>query len=183
MEQNIGLCGVWGTPASIRNNYEIAGTLCYSPRVLGLYLHYENGVIPYLDDRVRVKLTSWIIEQRELLSQDQSVSNNYPVIVSEVIDNVKNVKDLEVEERADITIKYLRSKSSVLGTVVTIPRFDGKDNKLPVNELEIKYEDLYGLLCVSECTDDAELEMVLNRLYRRKEIEFIRADSGFRVMI
>ena len=97
--------------------------------------------------------------------------------------DVENRKDLKVEQRADFTIEFLRSNSAKFGTVVTIPRFDEEDDRLSVKELEIKYEDLYRLLCVSECADDAELEMVLNRLYRRKEIEFDRTNSVFKVMI
>ena len=183
MEQCKGICGVWGTPALTVFEFHNSGTNCFSPRVLGNYFHLGEGAIPNLDNRAKVKLTSWITNERENLNQDQSVSNKRPEIASGVIDDVKNRKDLEVEERANFTINFLRSNSSKLGTVVTISRFNEEDASLPLKELENKYEVLYKLLCVSECADEAELGMVLNRLHRQKDIEFYRADSDFKVMM
>ena len=181
MEQKI--CGIWSTPALIVADYHYSKTRCFSPRVLGDYYYFGHGVIPKLDDRVRVKLTSWIIEQREHLNQDKSVSNKYPMIDSEVINNVKNAEGLKVKRRAELTIEFLKSNSLELGTVVTIPRFDMDDGSLPVEKLENKYKVLYRLLCVSECVDDSELRMVLKRLHRTKEIEFYSSASEFKVMI
>ena len=176
------LCGIWSTPALTVPYDHYSKTHCSSPRVLGDYIYFGHGVIPNLNNRVRVKLTSWIIEQREYLSQDQSVSNKLPEITSEVINDVKNANDLKVERRAELTIEFLNSNSLELGTVVTIPRFDVDDGSLPVDEFENKYKVLNRLLCVSECVDDSELRMVLKRLHRTKEIEFCSSKSDFKVM-
>ena len=183
MEQFQGLCGVWGTPALTQFKHEKSGTLCDSPRVRGVYLFFGDGEIPNLDDRVRVKLTSWIVGKRGFL-QKRSAKNSIPEVCSERISEARERADLTAEERAVSTIEYLGTNSSELGTVVTIPRFNGEDaSLLSFQELENKYGILYRLLCVSECADDTELEMVLNCLYRRKDIEFYSAGSGFKVMI
>ena len=183
MEQNRGLCGVWSTPALTGFNFQNYGTHCYSPRVLGAYIYFGDGVMPNLDNRVRVKLTSWIVNQRKLLKQKSSAENGIPELCPEAITEAQQRADLTVRERAAATIEFLRSNSSELGTVLTIPRFHEEDASLPLKELENKYEVLYRLLCVSECADEAELEMVLNCLYRRKDIEYDKSDSGFKVMI
>ena len=177
------ICGIWSTPALIVPDFHYSKTRCFSPRVLGDYFYFGHGVIPNLDNRVRVKLTSWIIEQRENLSQDQSVSNKLPEITSEVIDDVTNRKDLKVEKRTELTIEFLKSNLSELGTAVTIPRFDVDGGSLPADKFENKYKVLNRFLCVSECVDDSELRMVLKRLHRTKEIEFCSSDSDFKVMI
>ncbi len=181
MEQKV--CGIWSTPALSMPADHFSKTHCSSPRVLGDYYYSGHGIIPNLDDRVRVNLTSWIIEQREQLNQDQSVSNKYPMIDLEVINDVKNAKGLKVERRAELTIEFFESNSLELGTVVTIPRFDVGDGSLAVEEFENKYKVLHRLLCVSECVDDSELRMVLKRLHRTKEIEFCSSKSDFKVMI
>ena len=181
MEQKI--CGIWSTPALTVPADHYSKTRCFSPRVLGDYFYFGQGVIPNLDDRVRVKLTSWIIEQREHLSQDQSVSNKFPMIDPEVINEIKKAKGLKVERRAELTIEFLKFNSLELGTVVTIPRFDVDDGSLPVEKFKNKYKVLHRLLCVSECVDDSELRMVLTRLHRTKKIELYSSNSDFKVMI
>ena len=182
MEQFQGLCGIWGTPALTRFKYEKSGTLCDSPRVRGVYLYFGDGEISNLNNRTRVKLTSWIVNNREFLQQ-RSAKNDIPEVCPEAITEAQQRADLTVKERAAATIEFLRSNSSELGTVLTIPRFNEEDASLPINELEKKYKVLYRILCISECADDAELKMVLNRLCRQKKIEFFRAGSSFKVMI
>ena len=183
MEKFQGLCGVWGTPALTQFKHEKSGTLCDSPRVRGVYLFFGDGEIPNLDDRVRVKLTSWIVYKREFL-QKRSAKYNIPEVCSERISEAQERADLTAEERAVSTIEYLGTNSSELGTVLTIPRFNGEDaSLLSFQELENKYGILYRLLCVSECADDTELGMVLNRLHGQEEIGFYRSDSVFKVMI
>ena len=183
MEENRGICGVWGTPALTGFVFENTGIHCYSPRILGAYTYFGNGVMPNLDNRVRVKLTSWIVNQRKHLKQKPPAENGIPEVGPEAIAEAQQRPDFSIVERANETIEFLRFNSSEWGNVVTIPRFDEKDDKLPVKKLEIKYEDLYKLLCVSECVDDTELAIVLNRLHRLNSIEFYSSDSEFKVMI
>ena len=103
--------------------------------------------MPNLDDRVKVKLTSWIVKQNELPQKEKSAENGIPQVCPETITEVKKRKDLTVKERADSTIEFLNSNSSKLGTVVTIPRCDnGEDvSLLSFQELENKYKEF--------CTD------------------------------
>ncbi len=183
MDENKGLCGVWGTPALAKFDIQNYGIHCYSPRVLGAYTYFGNGVMPNLDNRVRVKLTSWIVNQRKLLKQNPSAENGIPEAGPEAIAEAQQRPDLTIVERANATIEFLSSNSLELGTALTIPCLNKEDASLPLEELENKYKLLYRLLCVSECADDTELEIVLNRLHRLDSIEFCSSDSEFKVMI
>lgn len=69
------------------------------------------GIFRSMDEQQKVLLTSWIVEQRRLGAVCPNIS-------SATFNNVKVRRPCTVHERADNLLRYLVSKSELLGSVV-----------------------------------------------------------------
>jgi hypothetical protein len=122
-------CLIWGTPATSElpnGDYSWVD----SPRAGGLYK--INGSAEEVlkcnnkyDDKFRVKLTSWLVDQRRL-------GVDRPEISSSTLDEVAKMRPLPVYNRADCLLRYLNAKSDLLGAVVEF-----QSNNKGVTETEL----------------------------------------------
>ena len=115
-------CPIWGTP-SIEELTERDGRLMDSPRAGGKYFVMGSAEAKLAsptdyDNCLRVRLTSWLVEQRRL-------GVSCPEISSTTLDDVTKRHPLSVHDRADAFLRYLGAKSDLLGTVV---KFYAMDN-------------------------------------------------------
>ena len=129
MSSNQGLCPIWGTPAKFFPKSR-DGDDVDSPRAGGRYLIFGTAVamLKSWDDFKKIKLTSWLIEQRRL-------GVSYPEISSDTLDEVMERRLLPVHDRADGLLRYLITKSELLGTVVKFYALDNTKAVETANEL------------------------------------------------
>ena len=62
------LCPIWGTPASVKSLDNEFLKIIDSPRADGWYSISEQAItlLPKIDDRVKARLTTWLVDQRRL---------------------------------------------------------------------------------------------------------------------
>ena len=151
-------CPIWNTPAMGDGNVDSDGIYVNSPRAGGEYivsgsmnelLKREN----YLNEQERSFLTTWLVDQRQS-------GTPCPKITNEIIERVKAQKDLQIEERVDRILRYLKTKAPRISDRVIYRVF-----REPVNESELNSpeEGIYlELLAHSESIKSDELTALLN---------------------
>ncbi len=87
-------CPIWGTPASVKSLDNEFLKIIDSPRAGGWYSISEQAIkrLPQIDDRVKARLTTWLVDQRRL-------GVNCPEIDSNTITMAEEKKDLSVHDR------------------------------------------------------------------------------------
>ena len=116
-----------------------------------------KSVIPALkncEDHLKVRLTSWLVERRCL-------GNPCPEINSETLKEVQQKKDRRAFERADSILRYLETRSVVLGTRI--------DYRLPIKlynrpDVDDSVREYFYLLAHSGCVSENDLSFLLNYL-------------------
>ena len=114
-------CPIWDTPTTIISSPDSKDMISVnSQRAGGKYLISieAEAMLESCDERLKAKLTSWLVEQRWLGQQG-------PEIFSTTIDEAKERKVLSVFERASRTLKYLESQTSYIGDVIELFRAQG----------------------------------------------------------
>ena len=157
-------CAIWDTPAE---QLPVLGPHNHcvsinSPRASGKYIVNENifGDVARLDERVKVKLTVWLIEQR-------SRGDQYPEITEEAVLDAKESKELKATERAGRILEYLKSKMQNLGTGIRIPMCDKSFDRNNIDE----FHDYFDLLNHSECGGSDELICLFDYLEKRETVQ------------
>ena len=113
-------CPIWSTPSAIGGvqGGRLDLTSVNSPRAGGNYAVEDTAKnkLSTLNERDKVKLTSWLDEQRRfgILT---------PIITRDSIIEVQNRKELRITERVDGILRYLESKLRGLGKYVEIYLF------------------------------------------------------------
>ena len=106
-------CPIWGTPATEISAFGDYGRNIDSPRAGGRY--FIDGTAEILiekcGDRVKVRITTWLVEQRRL-----GISR--PIIHENTIREAKQRRDTDVSGRADDILSYLATRSKTLGTQI-----------------------------------------------------------------
>ena len=104
------LCPIWGTPASEESTGGYGVRLMNSPRAGGRYLINQSAIrcLPRVNDRVKARLTSWLVDQRRL-------GNECPEIDSDTITMAEQQKDLSVHDRADRLLQYIGDQTVEIG--------------------------------------------------------------------
>ena len=145
-------CAIWGTPAT-----EVAtdkdGRSIDSPRAGGMYF-ISGTAVPVLedcDDRVKVCLTTWLVEKRRL-------GHSCPEITSKIANNAKYWRDKSVSDRTDSILKYLEKKSETLGTQIDYCVFPSFYKSPHLGALETAYLEL---LSHSGCVGRKDLVFLL----------------------
>ena len=116
MNEN-SVCPIWGTEASIKSNGR-DGSFVDSPRAAGRYFisrTAERKLEHNEDERLRARLTSWLIEQRRFGEQ-------CPKITGATIEEMERRRDLAVHERADRLLQYIHNKTPRIGVAVDVVR-------------------------------------------------------------
>ena len=105
------------------------------------------------NQREKARLTSWLFERRKL-------GENYPVIKSSIVEEVKRRRSLEVQKRADRLLLCISSMTSnnIAGTFVRPPF--GKET-----------DQIQRMLASAECVAMRELEYLVGYLVRRGWVE------------
>lgn len=104
-------CPIWQSPAK-RKPTDRDGSKVWSPRAGGEYFiaRTAEGLLSDWDDTRKVRLTSWLVEQRRL-------GISCPEILSSTLRDVSNMRPMSVHDRADKLLQYLESASAMLGHV------------------------------------------------------------------
>ena len=158
-----GECPIWGTPsANSAADDDSFDLLINSPRVDGQYFVDQIAIneLRTLSDRDKVKLTSWLQEQR-------SFGELIPKITSVSIFEAQQRKELRIAERVDGILRYLESISPLLGISVQICLFRSRSG----TKLTKDHLIFFDLLRHSESVDSHELMSLLNYLKERGYIE------------
>ncbi len=143
------ICPIWGT---ITPKFTGRGdqVLVDSPRTDGKYVIDEPALKKLEDcddDRVKARLTSWLVEQRRM-------GTGCPRIELKTIEDAKQSRDLTVHERADRLLLYIERETSYFGEEVCFNRL------------------CTSMLAWSESVRPEEVEHLLKYLNSRKWIEF-----------
>lgn len=120
-------CPIWGTEAqSIPTSRDVRDI--DSPRAGGRYFisRSAEAILGQLDEKNKVKLTSWLVEQRRL-------GVPCPEVLSNNISEIKLRRPQDIAERADNFLRYISSKSKFIGDFVYYSIRD--ENNSVINEI------------------------------------------------
>ena len=103
-------CPIWDTPASEKSTNGRDGRLMDSPRVGGWYFITRHAIalLPQIDDRVKARLTTWLVDQRRL-------GVKCPEIFQQTIMDAEQQQELPVHDRADRLLQYIRDQTVEIG--------------------------------------------------------------------
>ena len=129
MSSNEGQCTIWGTPAKFFPNTR-DGDDVESSRAGGRYFAVgtASAMLRSWQDSNKIKLTTWLVEQRRL-------GVTCPEITSATLGEVTKRRLLPVHDRADALLRYLITKSELLGTVLKFYALDNSKAVEAANEL------------------------------------------------
>jgi nucleoside 2-deoxyribosyltransferase len=122
-------CPIWQTPATDHPTTR-DGLHVNSPRAGGEYFvsGTATAMLASRSEPEKVKLTSWLIEQRRL-------GVTCPEVSSDTLGEVMQRRSPSVHERADALLRYLAAKSDLLGHVVKFYALDNAKDPVSANEL------------------------------------------------
>ena len=157
-------CAVWGTPATERHAPERDGRCIESARTGGAYwvTRTAETVLQECDDRQKARLTTWLVRQRRL-------GTLYPEITSKTVDDAKNGRNQSISDRADNILRYLETKSEIVGTQIDYSIHISFYEEVQLDDHEITYLEL---LSHSECVGRNDLFFLISSLKERGLIEF-----------
>ena len=103
-------CPIWNIAASGDSLFDRDMERINSPRAGGWYLITLEAItlLPQIDDRVKARLTTWLVDQRRL-------GNECPEIFQKTITEVEQQKNLSVLERADRLLQYIEDQTVEIG--------------------------------------------------------------------
>ena len=163
---NNSTCSIWSTPAT---DTPVArdGRSMDSPRSGGSYFVSRRAekALQKCDERVKVRLTTWLVEQRRL-------GNLCPKITTRTIDDANQWRDTDVSHRADGILRYLATRSETLGTQIDYRILLHLYRDVQLDNLDKTYCEL---LAHSGCVGTDDFVFLLNYLDRCGLIEH----SGF----
>ena len=157
-------CPIWGTPAEITSGPTGDGLYIYSSRTAGDYYITlrAQAVLEHRDERLKAKLTSWLVEQRWLGTQ-------VPKILATTIDEANKRRELPVFERADRALRYIQDQTSQIGDTVGLLRnqdaLDGISESLYEDITTVNFDmaHYYNALTIRAFSESVSL----------REVEFI----------
>ncbi len=179
---NYGPDPIWGTPAQLDPFVKREdGLLCRyvnSPRCGGQYMIVQSSggweVTDFIESSSKsekVKLTSWLFKQRRL-------GDECPKITVDVIELVKQQRDMSITDRADRILVHVDSKTDQPEQYIEY----GYDSSKEANNQRIEHlcrdpatpdqqRNYYELLAYSECTSQEDLEFLIKYLKKYELIE------------
>ena len=163
-------CLIWGTPAFEYPSHG-DGHFIDSPRAGGKY-HVAGtsaAVLESCDDPVKARLTSWLIEQRQL-------GIKWPEIYSPTISEAQQRQALQAPECADGILRYLKAKSKTFGTIIRYSAFIDLYNKSLMTPSEQEKEFLC-LLAHTECINMDDLSVLMEHLEETRLIKISSDDK------
>ena len=109
-------CLIWGTPASVKSLDIEFLKIIDSPRAGGRYSISEQAItlLPQIDDRVKARLTTWLVDQRRLGNECPEIDTN--TLKTEG----KQGRDLPIYIRAEKLLTYFTRESRWVGDHLNI---------------------------------------------------------------
>ena len=109
-------CLIWGTPAPVKSLDIEFLKIIDSPRAGGRYSISEQAItlLPQIDDRVKARLTTWLVDQRRLGNECPEIDTN--TLKTEG----KQGRDLPIYIRAEKLLTYFTRESRWVGDHLNI---------------------------------------------------------------
>ena len=174
-------CPIWGTPASVKSLDIKFLKIIDSPRAGGRYSISEQAItlLPQIDDRVKARLTTWLVDQRRL-------GNECPEIDSNTITMAEEKKDLSVHDRADRLLQYIGDQIGEIGKYFEFFPYDDIPNTATAAWSEsVGEHEMWYLLEYLDEQDWIENKLIRNRYTvtvegyaRLEELEKANAESS-----
>ena len=122
-------CRIWGTRAHVERptgHYEIVE----SPRAGGRYLIHDtaSATLEHRDERLKARITSWLIAQRRLGAE-------LPKVTSVTIRDAEQSNSLSVEQRADNLLRYIQKNTLHVGSYVAVLAHKPNRNEMEMQAL------------------------------------------------
>ena len=159
-------CLIWGTPEKHRIDPKDPNTLYDSPRAGGKYCmsHMAHAMISSWTDQEKVKLTSWLVEQRRL-------GYEWPEVDLPDLDDILSHPESSVQARMDNLLRYFEQKNKLVGDVVQIC-VDGRVMKMFLETSMERFLDAsYEILAWTESCKMTEVVTLLEECQRLEWIE------------
>ena len=175
-------CPIWGTPASVKSLDNEFLKIIDSPRAGGWYSISEQAIkrLPQIDDRVKARLTTWLVDQRRL-------GVKRPEILQQTIMEAEQRRDLSVHDRADRLLQYIGDQTVEIGKYFSFLSANMSNTAIAawsesVNGHEV--DSLLDYLCV-QCwikrrnpTYSDEYTLTVEGYARLEELEKANAESS-----
>ena len=135
------LCPIWDTPASGHDLFEKYGKKIDSQRAGGWYSITGQAItlLPQIDDRVKARLTTWLVDQRRL-------GNECPEILQQTIMEAKQRRDLSVHDRADRLLQYIGDQTVEIGQRVDFSPSDMSNIAVAAWSESVSEDEVWYLL-------------------------------------
>ncbi|MCY4532661.1 MAG: hypothetical protein OXC84_10085 [Gammaproteobacteria bacterium] len=150
-------CPLWGTPVSYFAIHPTRdGVNSNSPRTGGKYFTSGTAevVLKSKDDNIRARLTSWLIEQRQL-------GDECPEIHSRIITQCEQRRSLSIHQRANNLLRYIQKQLPDIGSDFF---FETQSIVITALELNPEMSRYMEMLAWSESTNMEELKYLLGYL-------------------
>ncbi len=170
-------CPIWNTPASGESLFNKG---IDSPRAGGRYLITLEAItlLPQIDDRVKARLTSWLVDQRRL-------GVECPEIFQETIKMVEKQEDLSVHERADRLLQYIGDQTEEIGHRVSFTVPDMSNTAIAAWSESVERQEVEVLLnylgeqgWIKSSTEYKHNTLTVEGYARLEELETTNAESS-----
>jgi hypothetical protein len=132
MEQT---CPIWGTSATVTaEKPDPFSWLVFSERTGGKYEVTSttvDGILRTIDSSVKLRLTTWLIDQRKC-------GTLCPVVSESIVSAAQTWAPLSVSDRADRALQFIAEQTRILGQRVDLSNF--YDRMLPLTESQQREE-------------------------------------------
>ena len=134
-------CPIWDTPAYRESLFDRDVEMIDSPRAGGWYSisDYAITLLPQIDDRVKARLTTWLVDQRRL-------GNECPEILQQTIKMAEQQKDLPVHERADRLLQYIGDQTVEIDNVFLFESEDMSGTEIAAWSESIRQQEVEYIL-------------------------------------
>ena len=134
-------CPIWNTPASRESLFDRYEERIDSPRAGGEYFISGEAItlLPRINDRVKARLTSWLVDQRRL-------GVKCPEILQQTIKMAEQQKDLSVHDRADRLLQYIGDRTVDISTIFYFKSADVSSTGIAAWSESIRPEEVKYLL-------------------------------------
>ena len=108
-------CAIWNTVATDESEPGRDGMSLNSPRAGGPYFISRSAaaMVASRDERVKARLTSWLVDQRRS-------GMRRPEVMTNSIDDVAKCRDLTVQQRVDRLLGFIAERSPRIGTTFSL---------------------------------------------------------------
>ncbi len=134
-------CPIWDTPASRESLFDKDVERIDSSRTGGWYFITRQAIVllPQIDDRVKARLTSWLVDQRRL-------GVKCPEILQQTITDTEQQRDLPVHVRADRLLQYIGDQTVEIGHRVSFTAPDIRNTAIAAWSESVERHEVATLL-------------------------------------